>query len=47
MVHMASSWRSCGVEAEDGRVDVMGYIRLFYPNFVVLIVLYPRGIFVF
>jgi hypothetical protein len=29
MVHVASSWRSCGDEAKDGRVDETGYIRLF------------------
>jgi hypothetical protein len=28
MVHMASSWRSHGDEAEDGWVDAMGCIRL-------------------
>jgi hypothetical protein len=39
MVHMASSWRSRGDEAKDRRVDAMGYIRLFYPNFIVFIVL--------
>jgi hypothetical protein len=39
MVHVASSRRSCGEEAEDGWVDAMDCIRLFYPNFVVFIVL--------
>jgi hypothetical protein len=39
MVHVASSWRSHGEEAEDGRVDAMGYIRLFCHNFVIFIVL--------
>jgi hypothetical protein len=29
MVHVASSWGSCGNEAEDGRVDVMDYIGHF------------------
>jgi hypothetical protein len=33
MMHMASSQRSRGDEAEDGWVDAMGCIRLFYPNF--------------
>jgi hypothetical protein len=47
MVHVASSRRSCGVEAEDGWVDAMGYIRLFYLNFVIFIVLSPKGILVF
>jgi hypothetical protein len=39
MVHVASSHRSCGDEAEDGRIDVMGCIRLFYRNFAIFIVL--------
>jgi hypothetical protein len=39
MVHVASSQRSRGVEAKDGRVDATGCIRLFYPNFAVFIVL--------
>jgi hypothetical protein len=43
MVHVASSLRSHGDEAEDGRVDVMGCIRLFYPNFVIFIVLGHKG----
>jgi hypothetical protein len=47
MVHVVSSWRLCQVEAEDGRVDATGCIEPFYPNFVVFIVLGPRGILVF
>jgi hypothetical protein len=47
MVHMASSRRSCGDEAEDGWVDEMGCIGVFFPNFVIFIVLHPRGILVF
>jgi hypothetical protein len=47
MVHVGSSRRLRRVEAEDRRVDAMGYIGLFYPNFVVFIVLGPRGILVF
>jgi hypothetical protein len=43
MVHVASSRRSRGDEAEDGRVDATGYIRLFYPNFFVFIVLGHKG----
>jgi hypothetical protein len=39
MVHMASSRRSCGDEAKDGRVNAMGCIRLFYPNFAIFFVL--------
>jgi hypothetical protein len=42
MVHMASSWRSCRNEAEDRRVDAMGYIGLFDPKFVIFIVLGPK-----
>jgi hypothetical protein len=47
MVHVASSWRSHGDEAEDGRVDAIGCIGLFYPNFAVFTVLGPRDILVF
>jgi hypothetical protein len=47
MVHVESSQRSRGVEAEDGRVDATDYIGFFYPNFVIFIVLGPRGILVF
>jgi hypothetical protein len=47
MVHVASSQRSRGVEAEDGRVDAMGCIRLFYPNFTFFYKLGRRGILVF
>jgi hypothetical protein len=39
MVHVASSRRSCGDEAEDGLVDATGCIRLSYPNFAVFYVL--------
>jgi hypothetical protein len=39
MVHMTSSWRPCEDEADDRRVDVMGCIGVFYPNFAVFIVL--------
>jgi hypothetical protein len=47
MVHMASSWRSHRDRAEDGRVNATGYIELFYPNFIVLIVLVPKDNLVF
>jgi hypothetical protein len=43
MVHVASSQRSHRDEAEDGRVDATECIRLFYPNFVVFIVLGHKG----
>jgi hypothetical protein len=43
MMHVASSRRSCGDEAEDGRVDATGCIGLLYPNFVVFIVLGHKG----
>jgi hypothetical protein len=46
MVHVASSWRSHGDEAEDGRVDAMGCIGLFYTNFVIFIVLGYKDILV-
>jgi hypothetical protein len=43
MVHMTSSRRLRGDEIEDGWVNAMGYIRLFYPNFVVFIILSHKG----
>jgi hypothetical protein len=43
MVHVASSQRSHGEEAEDGCVDAMGCIRLFYANFAIFIVLGHKG----
>jgi hypothetical protein len=43
MVHVASSLRSRGDEAEDGRVNAMGCIKLFYPNFVIFIILGHKG----
>jgi hypothetical protein len=47
MMHMASSRRSRGDEAKYERVNAMGYLRLFYPNFTIFIGLGPRGILVF
>jgi hypothetical protein len=47
VVHMASSQRPRKDEAEDGRVDAMDCIGLFYPYFVVFVVLGHRGILVF
>jgi hypothetical protein len=47
MVHVASSWILCRVEAEDERVDAMDRIGLFYPKITVLAVLGPRGISIF
>jgi hypothetical protein len=43
MVHVALSWRSREDEAEDGLVDVLGCIGLFYPNFVIFVVLGHKG----
>jgi hypothetical protein len=43
MVHVTSSRRSCGDEAEDGWVNATGCIRLFYPKFIVFIVLGLKG----
>jgi hypothetical protein len=43
MVHVESSWRLHGDEVEDGWVDAMGCIGLFYTNFVVLVVLGHKG----
>jgi hypothetical protein len=47
VVHAASSPSLLEDEAEDGWVDATGYIGLFYPYFVVFVVLYPRGILAF
>jgi hypothetical protein len=47
MVHMTPSWRLRRNQVEDGRVDVMVYIELFYPTFVIFIVLGTRGIVIF
>jgi hypothetical protein len=47
VVHVASPRRSREDEAEDRRVDVTGCIELFYPYFVIFIVLGARGILVF
>jgi hypothetical protein len=46
MVHMASSQRSRGDEAEGGRVDATGCIGLFYANFAVFVVLGHKDILV-
>jgi hypothetical protein len=43
VVHVASSQRLREDESEDGRVNAMGCIRLFYPNFTVFIVFGSRG----
>jgi hypothetical protein len=43
MVHVASSWRSCGDEAEDRRVYATGCIGHFYPNFTIFVVLGHKG----
>jgi hypothetical protein len=36
---MTSSQRSRGDKAKDGRVDATSYIRLFYSNYVIFVVL--------
>jgi hypothetical protein len=46
MVHVASSRRSRGDEAEDGRVDATGCIGLFNPNFTIFLILGHKGSFV-
>jgi hypothetical protein len=43
MVHIASSRRSRVYKAEDGQIDATGCIKLFYPNFVVFVVLGHKG----
>jgi hypothetical protein len=47
MVHVVSSWRLRRVEAEDGWVDATGCIKLFFPNFVIFVVLGLRDVLVF
>jgi hypothetical protein len=47
MVHIVSSQRSREDEAEDGWINAMDCIGLFYPNFVIFVVLGPWGILVF
>jgi hypothetical protein len=47
VVHMAPSWRSRGVQVEDGWVHVRGYIRACYPYFAILYVLGPTGSLIF
>jgi hypothetical protein len=43
MVHVASSWKPRGDEAEDGRVDTTGCIGLFYPNYAIFVILGYKG----
>jgi hypothetical protein len=43
MVHVASSRRSRGDESEDRQVDATGCIGLFYPNFVIFVILGHKG----
>jgi hypothetical protein len=43
VVHVASSWRSREDEVKDERVDAMGCIRLFYPNFTIFFILGYKG----
>jgi hypothetical protein len=47
MVHMASLWRLHRDEAKERLVDATGYIRLFYPNFTVVVVLCHKANVVF
>jgi hypothetical protein len=37
VVHMTASWRLRRVEAEDGWVDMMGYVRPCYPSFAIFL----------
>jgi hypothetical protein len=43
MVHVTLSQRSHEDEAEDGWVNATGCIRLFYPNFIIFVVLGNEG----
>jgi hypothetical protein len=47
VVHMTSSRRWHREEAEDGRVDVMGYVEPLYPKIIISSVLAVRSIVVF
>jgi hypothetical protein len=47
MVHVALLWRLRRVKAEDGRIEVMGYVEPFYLNFTSFDVLDVRDILVF
>jgi hypothetical protein len=47
VVHVALSWRSHEDKVEGGCVDATDYIRLFYPNFDIFIILAPKSILVF
>jgi hypothetical protein len=47
VVHVAPSQRLRKDQVEDGRVDTMGYVGPFNPNFVVFYVLCYRGNLVF
>jgi hypothetical protein len=47
VVHVAPSQRLRQVQAEDGRVDAMGYIRSFYHRITVFYILGPRNEVVF
>jgi hypothetical protein len=51
VVHMASSWRSCGSEAKDDQFNGVGCgtmeVRPNYPSLDVIFLLAHRGIIVF
>jgi hypothetical protein len=47
VVHVAPLQRSHEDQVKDGQVDAMGYVRPFYPNFVIFPVLGSRGSLVF
>jgi hypothetical protein len=44
MMHVTLSQRLHQVEAEDGRNDATGDIRLFYSNFIIIYILYIRAL---
>jgi hypothetical protein len=46
-VHVTSLWRLRQDQVEDGRVDVNGYVRLWYPYFIIFYVLDHRSILIF
>jgi hypothetical protein len=44
VVHVAPSWRLHQSQVEDGRIDAMGCVGLYYHCYVIFFLLYPRVI---
>jgi hypothetical protein len=47
MAHVTLLWMLRWVKAEDGQVDMMGYIEHFYLNFIIFYILDPSDILIF